>query len=106
MAFLWKNRGGPRREGEGFTRDLSEGGMFVLTENPPPVGTIVRVDVFFPPFKTGAALQVKARCEVLRLESSAPGETRGGFAARSKSFVLRNNPAGGLGKMGTPHERT
>ena len=106
VAFFWKNQGGSRHDGEGFTRDLSEGGMFVFTDNPPPVGTIVRIDVFFPPFKTGAALQVKAKCEVLRLESSAAGETRGGFAAISKSFVLRNNPTGGLGMRGNPDERS
>ena len=106
MAFFWKNQGGSRHDGEGFTRDISEGGMFVFADNPPPVGTIVRMDVFFPPFESGSALQVKAKCEVLRVESSAPGEGRGGFAALSKSFVLRNNPAGGPGRTGGANERS
>ena len=106
MAFFWKDRGGSRHEGEGFTRDLAEGGVFVFTDNPPPVGTVVRAEVFFPPFKAGSALQVKAKCEVLRVESSAPGKKRGGFAALSKSFVLRNSQTAAPGKLGTPDERT
>lgn len=99
VAFFWKTRGGSRRQGEGFTRDLSESGMFVFTDNPPPVGTLVRADLFFPPFKAGSALQLKSKCEVMRVEPPEPGETRGGFAALSKSFVLRNRQTGPPGRM-------
>jgi hypothetical protein len=100
VAFVWKNRGGSRHQGEGFTRDLSEGGMFIFTDNAPPVGTLLRVDLFFPPLKTGSILQVKSKCEVMRVEPSEPGEARGGFAVLSKSFVLRNSQTGSSGTMG------
>ncbi len=105
-TFFWKSRGGPRQDGEGFTRDLAQGGMFIFTDMPPPIGTVVQVDVLFPPFKAGSALQMRSKCEVLRVEPGAPGETRSGFAAISKSFALRNSKIGAPGKTGMPGDGT
>ncbi len=106
MTFFWKNRGESGQEAEGFTRDLAQGGMFIVTDTPPPVGTMVQVDVLFPSFEAGSALQMRSKCRVLRVERGTPGETRGGFAALSKSFALRNSKKGAPGKTGASEDAT
>jgi hypothetical protein len=93
VNFFWKNRGNGHHHGEGFTRDLSGGGIFVYTETQPPVGASVQIEVFFPATKAGSGLQMAAKGRVLRVEQTGNGSQSGGFAAKSKNFLLRNRKA-------------
>ncbi len=90
VSFLWKNRGGSRHRGEGFTRDVCSGGVFVFTDTYPPLNAGLQIEVMFPSLEAGSALQMRAQGQVLRVEPIGEGEKRGGFAAVCKTFVLRN----------------
>ncbi len=75
VSFEWESNGESVRHGEGYTRDISPAGVFVVTNQALPVGTAVRLEVDLPglqPENTGPRLRTQAH--VIRAE-------RGGFAA-------------------------
>ena len=61
--------------------------MFIFADNAPPLGSLLRVNLFFPPVKALLALQLTSKCQVVRVDAS---EAYPGFAVLSKTFVLRN----------------
>ena len=88
VIFRWRDRQGVRRRGNGFTRNLSSGGVFVEAPNFPPTGTAVKLDLLLPALdRRGAGLRVAGRGRVLRVEENG-GATGHGFAARNDSFIL------------------
>jgi hypothetical protein len=60
VKFAWENMQGITLRGEGHTRDISPGGLFVLTGERLPPETAVKLEVFLPPLredKSGASLR-------------------------------------------------
>lgn len=49
VSFSWESREGAVGTGEGHTRDISIAGVFVLTPDLIPEGSLVRMDVNLPP---------------------------------------------------------
>ena len=90
VNFSWRNPGGSHHRGQGFTRDISSDGTFVLTDTCPPPGVLIQIEVLFPAMEKDSVLKMRAQGEVLRVEAIAGGDTNRGFAAICKSFVLRN----------------
>jgi len=55
--------------GEGYTRDISPSGVFVLTDNRLPLGTTVKLEVFLPSTrKEASGALMRTRGHVVRSE--------------------------------------
>ncbi len=60
VKFAWENMQGITVRGEGHTRDISPGGLFVLTGDRLPLETAVKLEVSLPPLredKSGVSLR-------------------------------------------------
>lgn len=90
VAFLWKDSEGERYRGKGRLRDISESGVFVLTDMQPPEGVTVFLEVLFGPFRNGSAVAIDSQGEVIRIESADETGSHCGFAASTKTPKLRN----------------
>jgi hypothetical protein len=87
--FSWRDAGGTRWQGRGFTRDISETGLFVVTRDAPPSGVAVKVEVrAFS--RWGSGLLMQAKGQVVRVEVNEQPASGVGFAAATRSLVLRN----------------
>jgi hypothetical protein len=79
-SFLWERADGLLEETSGAIRDISDRGVFIVTDTVPPVGAHLDVDVHLPSVEAGsAAVQLHGEGVVVRIETRA-GEGRG-FAA-------------------------
>lgn len=56
-----------------FTRDINEGGLFIETEDPLALGTIVDLQFLLP----GSSDPIKAAAEIVRLSDGSDGEPVG-----------------------------
>ena len=92
VRFSWKSPEGICRE-EGLTRDVSEAGIFVLTDFHPPVGTTIRFEVSF---LSASAQQVRIRAQgqVVRVETADQSQAQCGFAAATKTIKLFDRELG------------
>lgn len=90
VLFSWRDENGSRRRARGYTRDLSPGGMYLISPRCPPLGAVVGLDAFLPPLSESAPpWRMHSHGRVVRLERSPRGEGPGGFAAVSSEVVLR-----------------
>lgn len=48
ITFEWEEQGGVKQIDSGLTRDISVDGLYVLSTVAPPVGTRLRLTIFFP----------------------------------------------------------
>jgi hypothetical protein len=68
-TFSWKDRDGSTMQGQGYTRDISSSGVFVLTEQRLEAGTAVKMEVVLPSLRSeqsGASLRTQG--QVVRSE--------------------------------------
>ncbi len=69
VIFHWLDKEGVQRQAAGFTRDISTGGIFVLSAESPPIGTGVSLEVALPPLEDASrSWQLKASGKVVRVE--------------------------------------
>jgi hypothetical protein len=64
VKFAWENLQGTTIRGEGHTRDISAGGLFVLTADQLPIETAVKLEVSLPGRRednSGACLQTRGQ---------------------------------------------
>ena len=64
VAFSWANTDGNTMRGEGYTRDISAAGVFVLTGDRLPSSTAVKLEVTLPSLsekRDGALLRTQGR---------------------------------------------
>jgi PilZ domain-containing protein len=87
--FTWMDEGGVRRQGKGFTRDISETGIFVRTHDCPPSGVTVRLEVRASGLST-SGLMMQTRGQVVRVDSGEQAAAAAGFAAATRSLKLRD----------------
>jgi hypothetical protein len=85
VTFLWKGSEGGRCHGKGHLRDISESGVFVVTDTQPPTGVMVFLDVLFDPFLDGSTVGLDSKGEVIRSEASHETGSHCGFAAIMKT---------------------
>jgi hypothetical protein len=88
VKFDWELSDGTHRQGTGITRNFSAGGLFVLTDDPPPVGTTVRFEVDLERSRLGPAVTVRAKGKVNRIEMTEPAGRFGGFALSTRRMKL------------------
>ena len=69
VEFSWESPQGGISRGEGYTRDISPSGVFVLTHNRLPLGTTVKLEVALPsPRKGGSGASLRTRGHIVRSE--------------------------------------
>lgn len=93
MNFSWKDERGNLQQGQGFARDLSAGGLFLLSRSCPPAGVPIQFEAWLPALDPGSRiLRMQGEGRVLRVETAveADGEQWEGFAATSESIELRD----------------
>jgi hypothetical protein len=89
VDFWWTDDSGTQRQGEGHSRDVSEGGAFVIAMDRPPLGAIVELRMDFDAFADGTrALRMELEGRVLRIEPSVVGTEYGGFAVLCETAML------------------
>ena len=91
VKSFWQDRAGTRYRGQGLARDISAGGLFVLTHDLPPLEVDVRLEVFFRSFLAGSRLALRINSRVVRVEKDPRVKERDGFAVAVKTFMLRND---------------
>ena len=105
--FSWVDPGGRRWQGLGLTRDISETGLFVETQECPPSGVSVRLEVRASAL-ADSGLMMQTRGQVVRIELDDEADKPvavAGFAAATRSLKLRNcKPVvTGRGAQSDPH---
>jgi len=87
--FFWKDKLGEEHRAEGTTRDVSASGAFIITRLCPPPGAPVTVSISLPKISANAhAMRIRALGNVTRVEASERGQSRRGFAFRSRRMFL------------------
>jgi hypothetical protein len=94
VSLSWQERDDLRLEGNGFTRDISEHGVFVLTGARLPLGEAIQLEIVFCSPGTNSVVRMSAEGRVLRVEPGPRSEDMGGCAAAITSLVFRNGIAG------------
>ena len=90
VKYQWSARNVTIGEGEGRSRDISEGGTFVLTNAPPPVGASIDLAIQLPAWQVGAAaLRMEMTGEVIRVDVPPNQEQKWGFAISSMKTLLK-----------------
>ena len=74
---------------KGVTRDISEGGAFVITRELPPLGATVELAAHLSVLHSRPVLTVEMVGEVVRLETQAGQEERWGYALSANRTVFR-----------------
>ena len=92
VTFSWRDHEGTIHDGNGESRDISEQGVFVLSNSCPPVGSRVTVRILLeePPEVT-RALRMQVNGHVLRIDEGSAGAACNGFAIVSDETILREN---------------
>jgi len=97
VKYQWSTRSSTLGEGQGHSRDISEGGAFVLTNDLPPVGASVDLAIQLPAWQVGAAaLRMEMTGEVGRIDVPPGHEQKWGFAVCSLKTLLRRLKDGEL----------
>lgn len=107
VTYSWKDPTGVRRSGHGTTRDVSESGLFVLTDSLPTVGTAIQFEVSFS-FHDDSRVQMRAKGMTVRVDADGSAEAVHGFAASTKILWMYNNAAKSEGlapKLSRPRGR-
>jgi hypothetical protein len=89
VTFRWSTRNGLHRQGKGKSRDISEGGAFVMARNLPPIGASICLSIEFPRTDTsGRLLCMEMGGEVVRVELPLARKSNWGFAVASSRTTL------------------
>ena len=86
VKFDWKSSNRTHCRGEGVTRNCSARGLFVMTEESPPVGTTVDFEVALE--RADSAVTIRANGQVSRNEATHLGGRIGGFAISTRRMRL------------------
>jgi hypothetical protein len=89
VFFKWSDLQSRLRHGEGITRDISSGGLFVWSPEAPPAGALAEVEVLLPRLLDGGTgLSIHASGRVTRLEGQASDNQKTGFGLCLERVVL------------------
>ncbi|HUO17288.1 MAG TPA: PilZ domain-containing protein [Verrucomicrobiae bacterium] len=88
VTFTWSEEGQPKT-GEGWTRDISEIGVFVYSSCSPPHGARTHLEVVLPPLgANGRILRIGMEAAVLRVSGEPTQGEYSGFALKSCHGIL------------------
>lgn len=87
--FTWSDLKSRVRRGKGLTRDISSRGLYVWSEESPPAGVVVDLEVLLPSFNEEApGLRIEGRGHVIRTDSRLENTPQIGFGLSSENFIL------------------
>jgi hypothetical protein len=90
VKYHWSTQRLVLGQGEGRSRDLSEGGTFVVADALPPVGASIDLTIQLPAWQVGAAaLRMEMTGEVIRVDVPPGNQHKWGFAISSKKTLLK-----------------
>ena len=89
VDFKWEDADGNDRGGAGFMRDVSLGGLFVMSDTPPPVGTAINLEINPMSASIDSPPFIQAKGQVCRVEPDDQLGMRWGFASSTK-LKIRN----------------
>jgi hypothetical protein len=94
LNFGWQGEDGALYWHQGFTRDISAGGVFVWADRLPPPRANVQIEVFISSLLPRSILVIRGEGQVVRVAQNLPDSQddteRTGFAAAIDTFTLRN----------------
>ena len=88
IKFEWELADSTRGEGTGLTRDFSVKGLFVMTDDLPPVGSTVHCEVDLATSGSDSGAIVRAKGCVKRIEATPFVGRFPGFAVSSHRMKL------------------
>ena len=88
VRYEWELPDGTVRQETGITRDFSAGGIFVISDDFPPVGSQVQFEVDLEASSLVSAVNVRAKGLVNRVEASDGAGGAGGFAISARRMRL------------------
>jgi hypothetical protein len=91
VKFDWKLSGSTHGQGTGVTRDFSAEGLYVMTDDPPPVGATVQFEVDLETSRLGSAVTIRAKGKVNRIETTDLTGRLGGFAIYARRMRLEKS---------------
>jgi hypothetical protein len=84
-VFRWTDSSGVACEAQGYTRDLSARGAFIVCRQWPPVGVLLTLTIYLqPPSGPSKDLRMQAKGKVLRVELKSVPENSPGFAVQNR----------------------
>jgi PilZ domain len=112
VVFSWQDESGRNQGCEGYCRDLGSRGIYIHSEQLPPLGVAIEMDVFLPRMRQSArASEIHAIGRVVRADVATQALEACGFAAMNHTTNLRetltqklDDQLSGLREIGT--ERT
>jgi hypothetical protein len=84
VDFKWEDANGNNRRGAGFIRDVSLGGLFVMSVRPPPVGAAIEFEICIKSSLASSPHLIQAKGQVRRVEVGDQSGMASGFAASAK----------------------
>jgi hypothetical protein len=93
VKFEWDSPDNTHRQGTGITRNLSAGGVFVITDDPPTPGAIVHFEVDLDTSRLDSAVTVRAKGQVNRVEITDSAGGVSGFAVSSRRMRIQKSEA-------------
>jgi PilZ domain-containing protein len=88
VKFDWESTDSTWRHGTGLTRNFSAAGLFILAEDPPPVGAIIYFEADLDTSRLESAVTVQAKGQVERVEMADLEGRLGGFAVSTRRMRL------------------
>lgn len=96
VVFSWQDEAGRNQGGDGYCRDLGSRGMYIHSDQTPPLGVAIEMDVFLPRLENSVrASEIHAIGRVVRADNPNPIQARG-FAAMNHTTTLRETPGQNL----------
>src|SRR6202451_1312850 len=89
VKFDWKASDRIRCQGAGVTRNFSAGGLFVMTQESPPVGTTVHFEVALE--RGDSRVTIRAKGQVSRNEATDLAGSIGGFSISTRRMRLEKS---------------
>jgi len=98
VTFKWIGRDGAVHEGKGNSRDISEGGAYIVTRSSPPIGAGVLLEIRFPHLpELDRFHRIEMDGHVVRVDLLLDNRAGWGFAIASRRTVLQEVDDGETG---------
>jgi hypothetical protein len=98
VTFHWIGRDGVAHEGKGNSRDISEGGAYIVTRSSPPAGAEILLEIRFPYLpELDRFHRIEMDGRVVRVDLLLDNRSGWGFAISAQRTVLQEVEDGDTG---------
>lgn len=89
VAFFWDDAEAKQIQGEGVTKDISDVGLYIVSEQCPPLKSKVQIEVLFGT-ANGPGISLTGSMQVVRIERNLKIDGVFGFAIAGRPLVESN----------------